>query len=123
MTKLYFLLCLYFYTMILSAQELSSLSDSTALSKLSYDELDSIIDVFYNKGDYMSTFPYVHGKINKAKLEFGEMDSVYAISIQELGFYYGQLGEYKKAEPLYLKAIDIIKEVKGDANKTYAHLL
>ncbi len=68
MKNLLYILCLTSLTQNLFAQ--------TDLSKLSYQELDSLMVSAYLIGDYENAINYTQAGRTKAKIEFGSIDSL-----------------------------------------------
>ena len=87
---------------------------------LSYAEIDSLVLIPDAKGDYAACIPYMEAGREKAKLEFGEQDSVFAEYTNSLGFYYDYTGQYTKAESLFLQAMAIRKKIWGEQHPNYA---
>ena len=47
----------------------------------------------------------------KAKNEFGQLDSVYALYTKNLGFFYESIANYEKALPLLIEALDVREKI------------
>ena len=89
------------------------------LDQLSYKELDSLMYIVYKKGEYDSAIKLMAAGQNKAKMEFGVYDSVYADYTANLGLFYKKKGQYDVALELYEEAKDIRKKVLGVYNPNY----
>ncbi|WMX17406.1 CHAT domain-containing tetratricopeptide repeat protein [Aureispira sp. CCB-E] len=97
--------------------------DTIQLQALSYGELDSMMMLEYNKGNFAGAIPYLKQGVKKAKAEFGSMDSTYSVFLGNLGFFYNQLGQYSDAEKIYLEQITVKKELYGEQHPKYLSAL
>lgn len=91
--------------------------------KLSYEELDSLIYLFYEGDEFDFCIEYTDAARQKAKEEFGEQDSVYAFYTNDLGFFYHNIGDYLQAEKYYLEAEYLEKKYRGKNYIGYASSL
>jgi len=111
MKRLYLLCCYLLFANIILAQDYSNLS---------FMEMDSLTMVFYQKGDYKNCALLAEDAMEKAKVEFGEQDSIFATYTGNSGFFYYKLGDYKKAEDYYQQANYLKKKLFGVESKKYA---
>ncbi len=93
------------------------------LETLNYDELDSLIQLSINKGNYQKGITYAETGRVKARIEFGERDSTYANFTGHLAVLYRYLGRYKKAEQLHLESLKLIIETQGKKHPNYVAIL
>ena len=112
-----FLLMLSF---VLSAQDNLNTFQIKELSKLSYEHLDSLMYLEYQKGKFADAIPYMEAGAAKAKEEFGRIDSIYAEYISNLGFFYHQTGKYAEAEHYYKESKEIRAKILGKEHPSYA---
>lgn len=111
----HFLLTLF--ALLISNNQLYAQED---LSKLSYTVIDSFVNLNYEKSNYSKVILYLQAGKDKAELEYGTLDTIFAEYTGNLGFFYKRLGQYKKAEPLLLLAKDIVVQVQGEKHPAYA---
>ncbi|MCH2022611.1 MAG: CHAT domain-containing protein [Saprospiraceae bacterium] len=112
--RVYFSLCISIvvFNFNLSAQD--------NLKTLSFDELDSLMNIEYLKGHYSKAIPYMITGRDKAIAEFGEVDTLVAKYNSGLGFFYTQVGEYDKAEQTFLTVKKIRAQIIGTDHIDYA---
>ena len=113
---LYTLFLILFLIQGVQAQE-------TNLSELSYSELDSITDIFFHKRNFRGAIAYMEEGKRRAKIEFGDKDSVYCHYLENTGFFYKGSGQFKIAEELFLELVKTRKETLGDLAPGYATAL
>ncbi len=102
---------------------LGSVSMAQDLKKMSYAELDSIFESLYIQGKYEYAHNYAAYGREKARQEYGEMDSTYANFTDDLAVVYVGLGRYKDAEPLHLEALSISAKILGKEHLLYMTIL
>ncbi len=104
------LLSLLFLSIVLSikAQE-----DYQKYLNFSFEEIDSLVMIPYQKGDYDECALLMQAGKEKALMEFGEQDTLVALYANNLGFFYRILGKYTEALPLYLQSKNIREQVLG----------
>ena len=90
-----------FLTKSTSAQQYPPLE---VLVKKSFEEIDSMLFPYYEVGNYEACIHFMNGSKEKAKLEFGVQDSIYASYAMGLGFFCESVGAYKRAESLFKEA-------------------
>lgn len=100
-----------------------SLFAQKKISKLSYAEIDSLMLLEYQKADYEKAIAYLTIGRDRAKAEFGAMDSLYAEYTSNLGLCYSLVNRIEEAETLYLEVLGICKKVKGEKHPSYARIL
>lgn len=98
---------------------LSSAIVAQNLETMSVKQLDSMVLYFYQRQEFEKAIPYAEATAEKSK----GADSTYAVSLGFVAIVYKQLGQYEKAEPIYLKAIEIYKNAYGNTLPEYASLL
>lgn len=98
-------------------------NDYKKLLSLSYAEIDSLVMIPYQKGDFKACLLYMEAAGKKAKVDFGEQDSVFANYIGNIGFFLNQIGEYDKALPLFIQSMNIKEKVLGELHPDYASSL
>lgn len=91
--------------------------------KLDFDELDSLMMMFYQKSDYSNAIPVTTAGRQKSLKEFGSLDTTYAEYTNNLGYFEFRLGNYEAAETLYLEAKDIRLQIFGRLHRSYASSL
>jgi CHAT domain-containing protein len=104
---------LFFFCSFIVATPISAQNDYKKLIQLSYSEIDSIMMMLYQKGSFEKCIPLMLAGQDKAKVEFGEMDSTFSEYTNNLAFFYYQTGQFNKALPLYKIAINIDKKTLG----------
>jgi len=77
---------------------------------LSYDEIDSLVMIPYQKGQYLQCISYMQAGREKAKKEFGDQDPSFAKYTSNLGFFQQSIGNYDQALPLLIQANSIDKK-------------
>jgi CHAT domain-containing protein len=103
--------------------------NSTDLSTLSYEELDSLMLLNYYQGNYPGTIPYLLEGRDKAIREraaadpsqWADLDSIYIEFTGNLGTFYSLLGAYEKAEPYFVEHISLIKKTYGEQHDNSAN--
>src|SRR6266487_4742309 len=73
---------------------------------------DKVIELF-KTGDYAKAISTAEQAIEAAKKEFGEKQMNYASSLNNLALLYSSIGRYEKAEPLFVQAVEIGREISG----------
>lgn len=76
-------------------------------------ECDAIGLVYYNQGKYEDALPYLKISVNIVKIVYGEFDTKYMDSLNQLGSLYVKMGEYTKAEEQFVKVLQILKVIFG----------
>jgi CHAT domain-containing protein len=89
----------------------------------SYAEIDNLMRSEYQKGRYNIVIPIMQAGRQKAKVDFGTIDSVYALYTNNLAFFYEKCGAYDKALPLYFESKDIKEKLFSPQNTSYATAL
>jgi CHAT domain-containing protein len=92
-------------------------------TELSYSEIDSLMYICYQNRTYKKAIVYMKEGRVKAKIEFGQQDSMYAEYTANLAFFYRKLGKYQLAEPLYIESNKIWEKVWGKDDPNYANYL
>jgi len=93
------------------------------INKLSYEELDSLMIISYQNRTYKKAVVYMKEGRAKAKVEFGDQDSIYAEYTANLAFFYRKLGKYQLSEPLCIESNKIWEKVWGKDSPDYAYYL
>jgi CHAT domain-containing protein len=107
-----------FLTKSTSAQQYPPLE---VLVKKSFEEIDSMLFPYYEVGNYEACIHFMNGSKEKAKLEFGVQDSIYASYAMGLGFFCESVGAYKRAESLFKEGRSIFASKIGRFNSTYSN--
>lgn len=82
------------------------LINSTAKAQdLTYKEIDSLLDLAYQKGDFPTTMRYAQKGVEKAKAK--NQIVVESFYFQNIGLVYEKMGDYPNAELFYNKALRI----------------
>ena len=110
-----FLLVFLFFLAPLTAQD-----DYTKYMRLSYAEIDSLVMIPYQKGNYLQCILYMQAGREKAKNEFGQKDPVFAKYTSNLGFFHQSIGNYDLALPLLIEAISIDEKTLGKEHHDFA---
>jgi CHAT domain-containing protein/Flp pilus assembly protein TadD len=113
----------FLFLSLLFSESLAAQEDYKKYMSLSYKEIDSLVMIPYQKGNFKACIPYAQAGREKAKAAFGEQDSVFAEYTNNLGFIYSKTGQYKEAELLFLQAIAIRKKNSGEQHPSYAQSL
>src|SRR3989442_458425 len=77
-------------------------------------------DQLSENGRYKDAVNIVTQLCKMIKRNFGENNSDYANSLNNLGLMYYYMGDYSKAEPLYKNALEIRGKVLGENDSDYA---
>jgi CHAT domain-containing protein len=120
--KTYLIFLCYFFSSIIIAQERPS-SNTVDVSKLTYSGIDSVMMIHYQKRDYAMAIAYMEAGQEKARSEFGEQDTTYALLTANLGFFKVEVGEMELAESLLLEARAIWKSIVGETHSEYTSCL
>lgn len=88
-------------------------------SAMSLEKLDSMILHFYTRQEFEKALECTQISVEKSK----GIDSSYAMHLGLLALMHKQLGQYDKAMPIYLKAIDVYSKAYGKQGSDYANLL
>lgn len=97
-----------------------SLSAQTLFNdQLSYEEIDSIQVLLYNKGDYKNCINFTERVLDKVAKESGKEDTLYAFYQKDLGTFYYEFGDYEKSASNYFSAQNIIKTQIGKSDIRY----
>ena len=91
-----------------------------SLSKMNYSELDEAVYKAYDEGDYYRCIEISAAARKKALTEFGKKDSIYLLYSSNLGFFYSQTGQYKKALPITEETCRANAEILGETHPDYA---
>jgi len=86
--------------------------------KLSFQELDSLMNTFMMSGDMNKAMEYAKFGLNKAKKE--KRDSAQASMLNAIGYFYMLAGDYKTAEEYIEEALRFSKEKLGEQHIEYA---
>lgn len=118
MLKHLLLILVLLSTNMASAQEYPPLE---VLVKKTFEEIDSMLLPYYNVGDYEGCIYFMNAAKEKAKLEFGVQDSIYASYAMGLGFFYESVGAYKRAESLFKEGRSVFAAKIGRFNASYSN--
>lgn len=108
------------FILLFLATSLAAQDNYKKFLHFSYAELDSLVMIPYQKGDYQNCLEYAQAGRAKAKAAFGTQDSTYAEYTCNMGFFYDMMGQYPAAELYYLEAKSIQAKVLGINHPTYA---
>lgn len=97
--------------------------DNEDYLSLTYEELNNMMILHYNKGAFAKAIPYLKHGAKRAKKEFGSIDSTYSLFLGNLAFIHIQLGQYAEAESIYLEQAPIKKELFGEKHPKYSGVL
>jgi len=116
--------CLILCALLLSTlSTLHAQENAQQYRDLSYLEIDSIVHSFYLNGKFGKAIPYVIAAREKAKIDFGEQDSIFAEYTNSVGFFYTKIALYEKALPFYIQAKNIREKVLGTEHPNFANSL
>jgi len=109
------------FTILLLLASCSLIAQSTIPNTFSYHQVDSMVEKFYIERAFKKAVPYLQYAVKKAQRNTTEKgDSLQALYLGHLGFFYERSGIYKKAEAIYVKSIQLKKEVDGVQSTEYA---
>lgn len=100
---------------------LISLLSPLFLFSQNWQELNKLVNEYYEAGKTDSSFKYAQKALIQAEKEFGKKDTVYAISLTDLAILYAEMNNYEKAEQLYIEAIQVRKTIHGEGHPDYAN--
>ena len=86
----------------------------------SWKELNQKVIECRINGDYAKGIEYAEKAKIQAEKEYGKEHKKYAASLNNLAISYYEIGNYTKAEPLYIEALNIRKKVLGENHLDYA---
>jgi len=92
--------------------------DTSGLSKMSYAEIDSVVDYFYTKNTYNKGIPYLKYGMHKALSDYGE-DSLYVEYLGNLGVFNHLSGYDSIAEPILKKSVQIKEDLFSQKHPSY----
>jgi CHAT domain-containing protein len=92
----------------------------TQYMDLSYEEIDSLMNSSYSKAAYSKAITFAKAGQEKAKGEFGELDTIFASYCAWEGFLHQHNGKYALAMPLLTQAKNIYGKVKGEEHPDFA---
>ncbi|MEM7550738.1 MAG: CHAT domain-containing tetratricopeptide repeat protein [Bacteroidota bacterium] len=95
--------------------------DTIQYSKLSYEELDSLINKYLFEGKYSNAIPFANEMVSFGQKE--QNDTLLAAGLHKLGICYYYLSEHKKALLAHSKAKDIREKVLGNDHPRFAESL
>lgn len=78
-----------------------------------------LFDIYFDKGDFNKSIEYCLLEKDLRKKLKGEKHPQYATSLGNLGLLYKRTGKFDLAEPLYIEALNILKETKGVKHSEY----
>lgn len=96
-----------------------SVSFSLSAQSLSYADIDSLLQVYYYRGDYQTAANFAQQGAEKARKERGDRDSLYAEYLGHRGFFLYQLTDYTAAEVCFVTAKNIKQQQLGEAHPAY----
>jgi CHAT domain-containing protein len=105
-------------TNTISAQQYPSLE---VLVKKTFEEIDSMLMPHYGVGNYDGCIYFMNAAQEKAKIEYGVQDSVYASYTMGLGFFCESVGQYKRAEALFKEGRSVFASKIGRFNSSYSN--
>jgi CHAT domain-containing protein len=111
---------LFFYFFLLGVSSTYAQDHYKQYLNLNYPEIDSLMYIEYRKGAYDKAIPYMQAGREKAKVEFGQQDSVFSKYTVNLGFFYTHTGQYDQALPLYIEGIKIAEKTLGKEHPDFA---
>ena len=83
-------------------------------------ELNDSLIHYYKTADYGKGIIVGEKALIASKKEFGENHPDYATSLNNLAGLFVHMGQYAKAEPLYMEAMGITKKALGETHPAYA---
>lgn len=89
-----------------------------SLHAQSWQELYASTDECWDK-DWESCNSILQQAMIAARTEFGEMDTAYILTVNDLGLTYQYMGQFDKALPLLKEALDKNKQVRGELAASY----
>ncbi|MCP4437610.1 MAG: tetratricopeptide repeat protein [Aureispira sp.] len=89
----------------------------------SYQEIDSLVMTFYQKGDYQECLLSMQSARANAQADFGEQDSTFAEYTTNVSFFYSKIGAYDKAILLSKQAINVQEKIMGREHSSYTNSL
>ncbi len=116
-------LLLCFFVIFYGTCSWKGLAIPNNLETYTYLQLDSVIAHYFYQEEINEGIAVAAFGREKARKEFGEMDTLYAIYCQNLGYFKKAQGKYQVAELLYKEALQIQKAKLGSKHKEYATCL
>lgn len=89
----------------------------------SWQVLDSICKKNIVSENFDTALIYATKALKQAEKEFGKKDTNYAKACSNVGLVFDYIGQYQKAEPLFIKAADIFKATLGEMSQNYTDRL
>lgn len=86
----------------------------------SYQEIDSLVFICFQKGAYSKAIPLLEEAIGKAEASLGKVDSLYVGYCSSLGFFYQESGQIKKSIEIYLDVIHLQRQIYPKNHKDIA---
>lgn len=96
---------------------------SQELEGKTYVEIDALVAKYHHGGAYRKAAVCTDFARERARMDYGEHDSIYIEYTANLGFFYQKSGEYAKSEALYLESQKLILKISGKKNKEYSSAL
>ena len=88
-----------------------------------FNLLDQQIETLIEKGKFREAIPVAQKKVEEAERSRGPEQAETADALEDLGFIFGQIGDYAKAEPILQEALCIRQKVLGEENPATASSL
>lgn len=92
---------------------------SDSYSQLSYEGLDSLANIFAEKGAYDKVITLLQSAREKVRKEFGERDTLFADYTDKLGESYRAVGNYGAALKLFKQGNAVYKNILGEEHPSF----
>jgi CHAT domain-containing protein/Flp pilus assembly protein TadD len=113
----------YFVLALLTLSISNQLYAQEDLSKKSYAAIDSLILVSYKQRNYDQAILHSKVGLDKAEGEYGNVDTIFAKYLGNLGYFYKALGQFETASPFLLQAKKIIVQLQGKEHPNYSNII
>ncbi len=111
------------YTLYIFTFSIITIMAESQPEKMNFEQLKLNFQSHCNLENYEAALPFTIEGRNRAFQEFGKFDTLFADFTHDLGDLYRLLGKHKKAEKLYLEALQVKAQTIGKKQLSYATTL
>lgn len=90
----------------------------TATAQKSFESIQKAMELF-DKEDYAGTIRVAENALETVKIEFGETSPFYSGLVFFLAFSHFRLYHFEKAEPYFIKQLELVAKSSGENNLNY----